>query len=99
MVICSLGILGYLMEAIGLNRIMRNLHLENISPIAENQQLTDLIVGTYYRYYNRNGKNLRAKQYRFALRKGRTRVSEGNFDKYKHKFDHCVQRKGNSSFF
>ena len=66
---------------------MRNLGLEKISPKGDNQGLIDLIVGTYYRYVNKNGKNLEAKNFRAELRKGRTKSKEGNFDIYRHKFD------------
>ena len=66
---------------------MRNLHLENISPKTENQQLTDLIVGTYYRSCNKKGKNFRPRDFRQALRCGRTKTSEGLFDKYLESFN------------
>ena len=66
---------------------MRNISLEKISPIGENQNLIDLIVGTYYRYFNRDGKNLEIKNFRSALRKGRTKHQEGAFDIYRHRFD------------
>ena len=66
---------------------MRNLGLDKISPKGDNQGLIDLIVGTYYRYINRDGKNLQPKNLRAELRKGRTKSKEGHFDIYRHKFD------------
>ena len=66
---------------------MRNLGLDKISPKGDNQELIDLIVGTYYRYVNRDGKNLRPKNFRAELRKGRTKSKEGKFDIYRQKFD------------
>ena len=66
---------------------MRNLHLETISPNSENQQLSDLIVGTYYKLLNKKKRNLRPRDFRQGLRKGRTHNSPGLFDKYLEKFD------------
>ena len=66
---------------------MRNLHLETISPNSENQQLSDLIVGTYYKILNKKKRNLRPRDFRGGLRKGRTHNSPGLFDKYLEKFD------------
>lgn len=69
---------------------MRNLALDKISPKGENQQVIDLIVGTYYKYFNKAGKNLEIKNFRAALRKGKTKTKEGAFDLYKHKFDNFI---------
>ena len=69
---------------------MRNLGLDKISPKGENQQVIDLIVGTYYRYFNKAGKNLEIKNFRAALRKGKTKTKEGAFDLYRHKFDDFI---------
>ena len=66
---------------------MRNLHLETISPKSENQQLTDLIVGTYYRILNKKKRNFRPRDFRSGLHRGRTQNSRGLFDKYLEKFD------------
>ena len=66
---------------------MRNLNLDKISPKGEQQGLIDLIVGTYYRYFNRDNKNLEIKNYRAALRKGKTKTQDGAFDIYRKKFD------------
>ena len=65
---------------------MRNLHLEKISPKNENQALTDLIVGTYYRKCNKNKKNLRPRDFRKALQSGRSRTGSGLYDKYAETF-------------
>ena len=65
---------------------MRNLHLEKISPKNENQQLTDLIVGTYYRKCNKNKKDFRPRDFRKALQSGRSRTGSGLYDKYAETF-------------
>ena len=84
--------LGVFKEISELPGNMRNLNLEKISPKGEHQELIDLIVGTYYRYFNRDGKNLEIKNYQAALRKGKTASRDGPFDVYMRKFENFSGR-------